>query len=216
MDTFELAGLTPALRYKLLAGLVVPRPIALITTVSDAGVVNAAPYSFFNVFSEDPPIVVVGLQSKDDLSLKDTARNVRSSGEFVVNMVDEDLAVAMNDCAIDFPPERGEPSSLQLSLAQSHQVAVPRLVRSPVALECRKVTMMNFGVGRDLLVGEVLVIQAREGVIDPQTLRTEYARYSPVGRLTGFEYTRTHDRFQLMRESFAAWSERVKDGTSAT
>ncbi len=210
MDTFELAGLAPGLRYKLLAGLVVPRPIALITTVSDTGVVNAAPYSFFNVFSEDPPIVVVGLQARDDLSLKDTARNVRLSGEFVVNMVDEDLAVAMNDCAIDFPPEQGEPDNLKLPLADSLRVAVPRLSGSPVALECRKVTMMNFGDGRDLLVGEVLVIQAREGVVDRQTLRTNYDHYSAVGRLTGFQYARTGDRFELVRESYAAWSDRGK------
>lgn len=216
MVTFELAGLAPGLRYKLLAGLVVPRPIALITTVSEAGIVNAAPYSFFNVFSEDPPVVVVGLQSKDDLSLKDTARNVRLSGEFVVNMVDEALAVAMNNCAIDFPPERGEPDSLDLPLAASLKVAVPRLAGSPVALECRKITMMNFGSGRDLLIGEVLVIQAKEGIVDPQTLRTEYARYRPIGRLTGFQYVRSGDRFELVRESFSDWSERKsRDGAAS-
>ena len=135
MDTFELAGLAPGLRYKLLAGLVVPRPIALITTISEAGIVNAAPYSFFNVFSEDPPVVVVGLQAKDDLSPKDTARNVRLSGEFVVNMVDEALAVAMNNCAIDFPPERGEPDNLDLPLAGS--LKVDRSEERRVGKECR-------------------------------------------------------------------------------
>ncbi|MBN9593766.1 MAG: flavin reductase family protein [Afipia sp.] len=216
MDTFELAGLAPGLRYKLLAGLVVPRPIALITTISEAGIVNAAPYSFFNVFSEDPPVVVVGLQAKDDLSPKDTARNVRLSGEFVVNMVDEALAVAMNNCAIDFPPEQGEPDNLDLPLAGSLKVDVPRLAGSPVALECRKITMMNFGAGRDLLVGEVLAIQAREGIVDPKTLRTEYARYSPVGRLTGFQYVRSNDRFELVRESFAAWLEQKSADDAAS
>lgn len=206
MTTFKLADLTPPDRYKLLAGLVVPRPIALITTLSTEGIVNAAPYSFFNVFSEDPPIVVIGLQTKDDQSPKDTTRNVRAVGEFVVNMVDEALAQAMNDCAIDFPPEMGEPSALGMALGASDLVKVPRLAQSPVALECRKVTMMNFGVGRDLLIGEVLALHAREGIIEPATLRTNYEAYLPVGRLTGMGYVRTRERFTLDRESFAAWT----------
>jgi flavin reductase (DIM6/NTAB) family NADH-FMN oxidoreductase RutF len=101
-------ALDPALRYKLLVGVVVPRPIAFVTTLGADGQVNAAPFSFFNVFSEEPPLVVLGLQSKPDNSPKDTTANIRRSGEFVVNLVDEDLAEAMNLCAVDFPPEVSE------------------------------------------------------------------------------------------------------------
>src|SRR3981189_3045389 len=90
-------------RYKLLCGVVVPRPIALVTTLDENGKVNAAPFSFFNVFSEDPPLVVLGLQHKADLRPKDTTRNIHPSGQLVVHMVEEGLAAAMNDCAIDFP-----------------------------------------------------------------------------------------------------------------
>ena len=90
-------------RYKLLCGVVVPRPIALVTTLDENGAVNAAPFSFFNVFSEDPPLVVLGLQHKADLSPEDTTRNIHRNGQFVVHMVDEALAAAMNDCAVDFP-----------------------------------------------------------------------------------------------------------------
>ncbi|RTL49501.1 MAG: flavin reductase family protein [Bradyrhizobiaceae bacterium] len=205
---FDFAALNPSQRYKLLAGLVVPRPIALITTRSAEGVVNAAPYSFFNVFSEDPAIVIVGLQAKADLSLKDTTRNVRTTGEFVVNMVDEALARAMNDCAIDFPSEMGEPEALKLPVADSELVSVPRLADAPVAFECRKITIMNFGIERDLLVGEILAMQARDGVVDQQTLRTNYDRYDPVGRIAGSLYTRTKDQFALERDSFTVWKSR--------
>lgn len=202
---FDFATLNPSQRYKLLAGLVVPRPIALITTISEDGVVNAAPYSFFNVFSEDPAIVVVGLQAKPDRSLKDTTRNIRATGGFVVNMVDEALARSMNDCAIDFPSNIGEPGALKLPLADSGTISVPRLADTPAALECRKITIMNFGVERDLLVGEVLALQIRDGVVDPLTLRTNYDHYEPIGRIAGSLYTRTRDQFALERDSFAAW-----------
>src|SRR4051812_5892200 len=153
---FDFATLSAPERYKLLCGLVVPRPIALITTISAAGVVNAAPFSFFNVFSENPPLVVVGLQVKPDLSIKDTTRNVRANGMFVINMVDEPLANDMANCAISFPSDMGEPEALQLPMNAGVSVPVPHLAGAPAALECRKVTMMNFGAERDLLIGEVL------------------------------------------------------------
>ncbi|MFL5115508.1 MAG: flavin reductase family protein, partial [Microvirga sp.] len=93
---FDFAELPQRQRYKLLVGLVVPRPIALVTTLGPGGVVNAAPFSFFNVFSEEPPLVVLGLQSHPDGALKDTAANIREIGSFVVNLVDEGLAERMN------------------------------------------------------------------------------------------------------------------------
>jgi flavin reductase (DIM6/NTAB) family NADH-FMN oxidoreductase RutF len=94
--SFNFAELQPTQRYKLLCGLVVPRPIALVTSISPDGVVNAAPFSFFNVFSENPALLVLGLQHNEDGSAKDTTRNIHLSGEFVVNLVDEGMADAMN------------------------------------------------------------------------------------------------------------------------
>jgi flavin reductase (DIM6/NTAB) family NADH-FMN oxidoreductase RutF len=202
---FDFAELSAPQRYKLLCGLVVPRPIALITTISADGVVNAAPFSFFNVFSEAPPLVVVGLQVKPDLSLKDTTRNVRANGNFVVNMVDEALAKSMVDCSMSFPSDMGEPEALQLPLSDGVFVPVPHFAGAPVALECRKVTMMNFGAERDLLIGEVLGLQVRDGVVDPDTLRTDYDHYQPVGRVAGIMYARMNDRFELKPETFEAW-----------
>ena len=202
---FDFAELSAPQRYKLLCGLVVPRPIALITTISADGVVNAAPFSFFNVFSEAPPLVVVGLQVKPDLSIKDTTRNVRANGNFVVNMVDEALAKSMVDCSMNFPSDMGEPEALHLPLSDGVFVPVPHFAGAPVALECRKVTMMNFGAERDLLIGEVLGLQVRDGVVDPDTLRTDYDHYQPVGRVAGIMYARMNDRFELKPETFEAW-----------
>lgn len=208
---FDFAKLTAAERYKLLCGLVVPRPIALITSISETGVVNAAPFSFFNVFSEKPPLVVVGLQVKPDLSTKDTTRNIRANGQFVINMVDEALANDMVDCSISFPSEMGELEALQLPMADGIHVPVPHLARAPAALECRKVTMMNFGAERDLLVGEVLGIQVREGVVDPATLRTDYEHYLPVGRVAGTMYARMQDRFEIKPDTFETWQLRGRE-----
>lgn len=207
---FDFASLTAPERYKLLCGLVVPRPIALITTISAEGVVNAAPFSFFNVFSEAPPLVVVGLQVRPDLSLKDTTRNVRANGVFVVNMVDEALAKTMTECAMSFPSDISEPEALQLPLADGVYVPVPHLAAAPVALECRKVTLMNFGAERDLLVGEVLGLQVRDGIVDPDNLRTDYDAYMPVGRVAGTMYARMRDRFEIKPETFESW-QRLND-----
>lgn len=209
--SLDFATLGAAQRYKLLSGLVVPRPIALITTLSADGIVNAAPYSYFNVFSEDPALVVVGLQAKADGSLKDTTRNVRANGFFVVNMVDEALATDMSNCSIGFPSDIGEPKALQLAIADGVRVPVPHLVAAPVALECRKLTMMNFGTQRDLLIGEVLGMQIRDGVIDPDTLRTNYEEYMPVGRVAGTMYARMRDRFELKPDSFETWQRQNGD-----
>jgi flavin reductase (DIM6/NTAB) family NADH-FMN oxidoreductase RutF len=193
-------------RYKLLTGIVVPRPIALVTTVSRGGVVNTAPYSFFNVFSEDPPTVVIGIDSRSDGSMKDSSRNARETGTFAVNLVDEALAVSMNDCAVDFPPDTSEPGTLGLPLEDGVHVPVPHLAAAPAVLECRKMMMINIGLTRDLLIGEVVGVLMRPGIVDPVTLRVDFNVYKPVGRLVGSLYARQHDRFALKRQTFAEWT----------
>ena len=203
--SFDFAACTGPQRYKLLTGLVVPRPIALITTISPEGLVNAAPFSFFNVFSENPALVVVGLQARPDGAVKDTTRNVRATGHFVVHMVDEAFAKNMTHCAINFPSNIGEPDALKLALTAGVHGPVPYLADAPVALECRQVTMMNFGAERDLLVGEILGLHTRDGVVDAETLRTDYDAYLSVGRIAGNMYARMGDRFELNVPSLEAW-----------
>ena len=203
--SFKFADLAPRQRYKLLCGLVVPRPIALVTTLSPAGVVNAAPFSFFNVFSENPALIVLGLQHNEDGSPKDTTRNIHVTGEFVVNLVDEAIAEAMNLTSLDFPPEESEPILAGLGLAASAQVKPPRLEAAPAAFECRRAVGMAFGPQRELLIGEVLGVHVREGIVDPATLNVDFAAMRPVGRLCGNMYARQRDMFELKRVTYAQW-----------
>ena len=135
---FDLAGLTAPERYKLLGGLVVPRPIALVTSQSADGRINAAPFSFFNVFAEEPPLVVLGLGISPLGGAKDTTLNIRDTGELVVNLVDEAIAEAMNLCAIEFPPEVNEIEVASFDLVPSDAVSPPRIGQAPVGLECRR------------------------------------------------------------------------------
>src|SRR5918911_1941114 len=183
--TVSFADIEPRERYKLLCATIVPRPIALVTSVGADGVVNAAPFSFFNVFSEEPPLVVLGLQHKPSADRKDTTRNIAETGVFVVNLVDEDLAPAMNVCAVDFPPGTSEIEAAGLALAPGVEVPVPRIAQAPFALECQRTVALAFGPHRELLVGEVLRLHAREGLIDPARLRVDMDAYRPIGRLFG-------------------------------
>jgi flavin reductase (DIM6/NTAB) family NADH-FMN oxidoreductase RutF len=216
MSGIPLHDLSPHDRYKLLCGVVVPRPIALVTTLDANGAVNAAPFSFFNVFSEDPPLVVLGLQNKTDRTPKDTTRNVRRDGEFVVHMVDEALASAMNDCAIDFPSGDSEVAATGLVTLPSVDVRVPRLAAAPFALECRRSVALAFGPGRELLVGEVLRVHARDGLVDTSNMYIDFEAYRPIGRLFGNLYSYQREIFAMDRESHSQWTARTQpgDGTS--
>src|SRR3954468_16690103 len=171
MSGISFRDLAPLDRYKLLCGVVVPRPIAFVTTLDENGKVNAAPFSFFNVFSEDPPLVVLGLQHKPDHAPKDTTRNIAETGAFVVNLVDESLAEGMNLCAVDFPPEVSEIDAAGFDLLPGVDVPVRRIAQAPFALECRRTVSLAFGPQRELMVGEVLRLHACEGLVDPERLR---------------------------------------------
>ncbi|QCI69269.1 flavin reductase family protein [Phreatobacter stygius] len=190
--------------YKILCSLVIPRPIALVSSMSAKGEVNAAPFSFFNVFSEAPPLVVLGLQHKPDHSAKDTTLNIQETGEFVVNLVDEALAEAMNICATDFPAEVSEIAAAGLTTAASTLVKPPRIAEAPAALECRREVSLAFGPQRELLVGRVMHVHVREDVMN-ERFDVDIEAYKPIGRLYGNLYTRQHDVFALNRVSYADW-----------
>jgi len=205
----DLEGQFADRAYPILASLVTPRPIALVTSVSPDGKVNAAPFSFFNVFSENPPHVVLGLQHKPDRSPKDTTCNIHRDGEFVVNMVDEALALAMNDCAVDFPSGESEVAAVGLATLPSVDIRAPRLAAAPFSLECKRNVSLTFGPQRELLVGEVLRIHAREGLLDAANMYVDLAAYRPIGRLFGNLYTYQRESFAMDRESHSQWSARV-------
>lgn len=215
--SIAFAALSPQERYKLLCATIVPRPIALVTSIDAAGTVNAAPFSFFNVFGEDPPTIVLGLQHKapePGLAArlpKDTTRNIATNGVFVVNLVDEDLAEAMNVCAVDFPPEISEVAEAGLTLRPGIDVPVPHIAEAPFALECRRTVSLAFGSDREILIGEVLHLHARDGLLDTDRMRVDEAAYRPVGRLFGNAYARQGDRFDLAKQSYAEWRARRPD-----
>ena len=195
---FELAKLRPKDRYKLLAGFIVPRPIALVSTRGPDGIDNAAPFSSFNYLGEDPPVVVLGLEVRPDGTEKDTTRNIRETGEFVVNFVDETLLERQNVCAVHFPRDVSEASVAGLTLAPSTQVEPQRIVESPVAMECRRLVDLEFGIRRTVVVGEVLWVHARDDLVDPETYYVSDA-YRPVGRIYGSRYVRLTDLVELPR-----------------
>ena len=132
--SYDLNTLSNHDRYKLLISLVIPRPIALVTTLGPTGVVNAAPFSFFNIFSESPPLAVLGLQARPSGSLKDTSAHIRDRGEFVINLVDEALGPKMNQCAVDFPPDVSEIEAARLTVLPSEKIDIPRIAEAPASL----------------------------------------------------------------------------------
>jgi flavin reductase (DIM6/NTAB) family NADH-FMN oxidoreductase RutF len=203
--TFDFETLPQPQRYKLLVGLVVPRPIALVTSVGPDGIVNAAPFSFFNVFSEEPPLVVLGLQSRVDVTIKDTPANIRETGAFVVNLVDEALAEQMNICAVDFPRDESEIDAAGLDLCAGVGGPVPRIASAPVALECRHYMTLEVSRERRLCIGEVVYLHVRDGIVDPGNLRVDIEAYRPVARLHGNYYARLGEIFQLVRQSYSDW-----------
>ncbi len=209
----EMERLSPKERYKLLTALVVPRPIALVTTVSPEGVLNAAPFSFFNVLAQDPPLLVLGIGERAPGMPKDTARNIARSGEFVVHLVDEPLAEAMNLCAVDFPAEVSELDHASVRLEPSRLVAPARIQEAPAAFECRRHVDLPLGRAGLLVIGRVLCVHLRDGLIDGERLRVDYERYRPVGRLCGDLYCRIHERFAMRRRSYREWlAERETEG----
>jgi len=198
--------LDTALRYKLLVSLVVPRPIALVTTQGvpggeGAGVVNAAPFSFFNVLADEPPIVIISIENRASGALKDTSRNILASGEFVVNLVDESIAERMHNCSVDLPPGMSEPAEVGFTLAPSSRVAPPRLAEAPAALECtfdREIAMPT----RRIIIGQVRHLHVRDGLVDPQTLRVDMDKYHAVGRLFANRYCRISEQFELSNNGY--------------
>jgi flavin reductase (DIM6/NTAB) family NADH-FMN oxidoreductase RutF len=182
-------------RYKLLVALVIPRPIAFVSTRSPEGVENAAPFSFFNVMGEEPPIVVLSMDRRADGTRKDSARNILETREFVVNMVDEPLLERMHRCSVSYPPEVSELEQTGLTAAPATKVGPPRIAESPVSMECRLHTHLTFDK-RDLLVGEIVWMHVRDGIVDPATLRVG-PDYAPVGRLYANMYAFTHERVAL-------------------
>ncbi len=193
----ELAQLPILERYKLLIGLVIPRPIAWVSTWSENGMANCAPFSFFNVISEDPPLCILSFNWRSDGTIKHTLKNIRRTGEFVVNLADEGTANAMHLSGTEIPEAESEFAKFGLTPAPAKLVKHPRIAEAAASLECRVERRINFGPEREMVVGEILLIHARDGIIDSVTKRISEDLYHPVGRLFAERYCTTRQRFNL-------------------
>ena len=193
---FDFAKLTERERYKLLIGTVIPRPIALVTTRSRSGQANAGPFSFFNVLTHDPALVAIGVENYADMRFKDTARNIRETGEFTVHIVDTSLVEQMEICAIKFDPEVDELGEAGLATEPGRMVQSPRILAAPAALECRRDTTLQVGPAREIIIGEVLGVFIRADAVDEQNFYVDQNLMDAVGRLGGSLYTRTQEQFE--------------------
>jgi len=208
---FDLENATARETYHLLIGLVAPRPIALVTSMNEDGGLNAAPFSAYNYLCTDPPIVGIGVADRPggEFVPKDTAQNIRRTGEFVVNIVTEDLMQAMNICATDFPAEVDELEMAGLTTAPSKQIQVPRIKQAHAALECREFTTMEIGRSR-IILGRVVAIYIEDKFVNPEGPYVLAEELHAIGRMNGQgSYVRTRDAFLTMpRISYEEWKKK--------
>lgn len=199
--TIDPAVTAPRDLYKLLTGSVLPRPIAFVSTVSAGGIPNLAPFSFFTVVSVNPPVVCFcPMVRPAGPPHKDTLNNVRETGEFVVNIVSEEFAAAMNLTSGDYPPEVSEWEIAKLTPVPSEIVRPARVGESRVQMECRLVQVVTASdrpLGGSLVMGEVVRFHVAEEVFSDFRIDLDVLR--PIGRLAGAAYVRTTDRFEIER-----------------
>lgn len=195
MLSFDPYQQTERENYKLLVGTIIPRPIAFVTSKSEDGIVNAAPFSYFNIVSSNPPMLSVSVQRKGD-DKKDTARNVLAGKEFVVHIVDEENVFEVNETAASLPPNESEIDVTKLTLVDSEEIDVPAVEQSKVRFECvlhQAIDLPN----TDLLIGRIVRIHVDEVIYENGRINAEVLK--PVSRLAGTNYARLGEMFSLKR-----------------
>lgn len=212
---FDFAILPAKEQYKLLLSTIVPRPIAWVVSQDRNGCLNAAPFSFFNAFAVDPPVVGIGIGSHDSDQPhglgrpKDTRRNIRDTKEFVVNLVSEDMASAMNITAIEFGPSVCELSEAKIETRPSVHIKPPRIAGSPVAIECELMQIVDLGKDTGLVLARVLAMHIREdGILDAAKHYIDTPKLGLIARMHGGWYARTSCLFQMNRISPVEWQNR--------
>jgi flavin reductase (DIM6/NTAB) family NADH-FMN oxidoreductase RutF len=203
MTEVDFEQITSYQRYKMMASLIVPRPIALVTTLGRNGVANAAPFSMFNMVGEDPPILMLSINRLTDGRLKDTAANILDHQEFVVHMTDEAMAAQMHACGEAFPADVSELGQVGLTPVPSRTVKPPRILEAPVAFECVLQEKLETE-SRYVFIGRIRWMAARDGLIDTEKWRVNLRDYHPVGRFGASFYTRSNDRFAIADKGAAA------------
>jgi flavin reductase (DIM6/NTAB) family NADH-FMN oxidoreductase RutF len=197
----DVAQTDPVAVYRALIEVVTPRPIAWVTTIDAEGRVNLAPFSFFNAFSSNPPVVVFSPGLRRDGSKKDTLRNVEVIGECVVHAATADLAEAVNLSASELPFGESEVPLTGLSVTPSLRVRPPRLTESPVSMECvvRQIVVLGSAPGAgNLVIAEVVLLHIAESVLDARG-RVDPRKLRTIDRLGGDWYCHTSDLFEMKR-----------------
>ena len=205
---FETAKCQPREVYNLLIGLVAPRPIALVTSMNEEGGLNAAPFSAYNYLCTDPPIVALGVTNRPggEFIPKDTARNIRRTGEFVVNVTTEDIARKMSVCATDFPEGVNELEIAGFTTTPSFLVKVPRIQEAHAALECVEHTTLEIGRSR-IILGRVVAMYVEDRFVDPAGPYIRAEELHAIGRMNGLgSYVKTRDSFlTIPRIPYSEW-----------
>jgi len=209
---FDFTTLEPRERYKLLVATVVPRPIAWVVTHNAEGGLNAAPFSFFNALSGDPPVVGIGIASHQPGRPRDSRVNIKRSGQFVVSLVAEENAEKMNVTAIEFDYGVEELAEAGLTTLPSVKVKPPRIAESPVAMECELLEIVDLGPSSGLVLGRVLAMHVREEfVLDAQRHHIDTPALKLIGRMHGAGwYARTSDLFEMPRIAPGDWKSRSR------
>jgi flavin reductase (DIM6/NTAB) family NADH-FMN oxidoreductase RutF len=204
---FDVVGTTNENVYKLLVATIGPRPIAWVTTQDVDGTLNAAPFSFFNAMSGNPPVVAFGIGGRGPGDVKDTGGNIRRTGEFVVNLVSYKLAEQMNVTAIDFPKAVNELAEARLATAPSLRVKPPRIADAPVSMECERLVIVDVGVDRAVVLGKVVAFHVQDDcVLDKDRCYIDTPKLDLIGRMHGAGwYARTTDRFEMPRINVNDW-----------
>lgn len=202
MTTIAMSALSARQKYWLITGSVGPRPIALVTSLGEDGVCNAAPYSAFNYMGEDPPLFAIAVDHYGDEShrpgeLKDTLKNVLARREFVVNMVDDAIVERAVMCGSDYPADVSEVEAVGFSLTRSDAIAVPRISEAPIAWECRLFRTFELSTQRSIIFGEIVSMYIRDDLFDDERLRVRIDQFHPMGRLGGPNYCRSSDRRRI-------------------
>jgi flavin reductase (DIM6/NTAB) family NADH-FMN oxidoreductase RutF len=183
---FDFADIAADARYKLLVSTVTPRPIAWVASQDAAGVLNAAPFSFFNAFAGDPPVVGIGIGSHKPERLSFGRSNIRETGQFVVNLVSEETAGAMNVTAIEFDHGVNELTQARLTTLPSARVKPPRIAESPVSMECELMQIVDLGSSNGLVLGRVLAMHIRDdALIDATKHYINTPKLKFIGRMHG-------------------------------
>jgi flavin reductase (DIM6/NTAB) family NADH-FMN oxidoreductase RutF len=206
---FDFTEIPPPECYKLLVSTVTPRPIAWVVSQDAKGRTNAAPFSFFNAFAGDPPVIGVGIGSHHPPAPKDTRANIRETGQFVVNLVSEENAEAMNITAIDFEPGVDELKKAGLTTIPSARVKPPRIAESPVSMECELMQIVDLGTDNGLVLGRVVAMHVRDdAVIDAAKHYIDTPKLKLIARMHGRGwYARTSDLFLMPRIPLEKWKE---------